>query len=295
MGMGPVRSFLSAFDSFVFKSFDMLGRSTRMEYWCVMPVVWTTMIGLLWWDGRGFWSRLEAGEMPSLNPLAYGSVLFVLISAIPRLTLAMRRLQDSGRKGKWAFLPYSAGFLALMAVFGLATSGAFSMTSDDGGIGAQISLAMMFASGSAEGFVLGLYHLINNIDSIQFVGQMPNASQFVEGMADNGMGGPAMAIPMLLILGIMFLYPPLAIFIYLLFMTLASQEGENAYGQPSTFGRGPKVAPKGEHNAFASYAVLTKQGRKPTESEIAARKETVHSLYEQRVLGRQRENASERS
>ena len=31
---------------------------------------------------------------------------------------------------------------------------------------------------------------------------------------------------------------------------------------------------------------LTKQDRKPTQEEVAARKEAVHSLYEQRVLGR---------
>ena len=48
-----------------------------------------------------------------------------------------------------------------------------------------------------------------------------------------------------------------------------------------------KSTAKGEHNAFASYAILTRQGAKPTDTEIAARKQEVHSLYEQRVLGRQ--------
>ena len=139
-----MRSFFRAYDSFLFKSFDMLGRSSRAEYWCVMPVLWAIMGILFWIDGRSMAFTLEAGELPSLNPLAYGSVLFILVTAIPRLTLSMRRLQDSGRKAKWVTIPYSAAVFALAGLFGLATSGAFVIEGDFSSAGMPMIYAFSF-------------------------------------------------------------------------------------------------------------------------------------------------------
>lgn len=279
-----MRSFFRAFDSFIFKAFDILGRSSRAEYWCVMPILWAVMVGLIWFDARSVAFTLDSGEMPSLNPLTYGSFLFILITAIPRLTLSVRRLQDSGRKAKWATIPYSAAFLALMGFFGLVTSGAFVIEGDFSG--AAMPMMYAFSSGSVDGTVLAIYEILSNIEHIRFVGQIPSGDQLATAMGDETMGGPATALPMLLMLGMMFLYPPLAMLLYTLFMTLPSEEDENAYGLPSNVNHGPKRAAKGEHNAFASYAILTRQDQKPTDEEIAARKATVHSLYESRVLGR---------
>ncbi|SDK41988.1 DUF805 domain-containing protein [Aliiruegeria lutimaris] len=280
-----MRRFFAAFDSFVFKSFDILGRSSRSEYWCVMPVLWAVMIGLALWDFRSIWNTLDGGEMPSVNPLVYGSVLFILLTAIPRITLAMRRLQDSGRKGKWATLPYSAGFLALMGIFGLATSGAFVVDTDFSDF--QIPAALLVNPTSTEAIVLTVFEFIQNIDSIHFVGSVPSAGDMSATIGRNTGADTSMVLPALIIMGMMFVYPPIALLIYLLLMTIASERDENAYGLPSHFDHGPRSNAKGEHNAFASYALLTRTEQKPTEAEIAARKQQVHSLYEQRVLGRQ--------
>ncbi len=292
-----MRKFFAAFDSFIFNFVNILGRSSRADYWCVMPVLWIAMIGLFWWDLRGFVFSLDAGEMPSLNPLAYGSVLFILVTATPRLTLAMRRLQDSGRKGKWAFLPFSAGFFALMGLFGVATSGitaAFmGMGNGAGGLGVDASFSQdmsfyhLAGRSAAEAVVLGLYEVLSNIEHLRLTGALPSFGEMAANFTANTANDPAMALPMILMICFFFFYPPVAVMAYILFMTMPSDEGENAYGLPSTTGRTPVRAAKGEHNAFASYAILTRQDQAPTETEIAARKETVHSLYEQRVLGRQ--------
>lgn len=279
-----MRSLFRAFDNFFFKAFDIMGRSSRAEYWCVMPILWAIMGGLFWIDLRGIDRAFSAGEIPSLNPLAYGSVLFILVTAIPRLTLSIRRLQDSGRRARWVTMPYSAAFLALMGFFGLATSGAFVVEGDFTDAGVPIAMALSF--GSAEGAAVAVYEILSNIENIRFVGQLPASGEIASAISNEAMGGPAATLPMLFMLAIMFLYPPLAMMLYTLFMSLPSDEDENAYGLPTNLGHGPKRSSKGEHNAFASYAILTRQGHKMTQEEIVARREAVHSLYESRVLGR---------
>lgn len=281
-----MRSFFSAFDSFFFKAFDFLGRSSRSEYWSVMIVLWVAMAGLIWWDARGFLATLDAGDSPSLNPFAYGSVIFILVTAIPRFTLAIRRLQDSGRKAKWATLPYTAFLLGVGAVVGVATSGALVV--ETGFAAEPIPLMLFFDFSSTDGIARTIHAVLGNLDKIHFVGQIPSGSDLAASVGNDAMGGPAATLPMILMALVMLLFPPLAMLIYTLFMSMPSEEGENAYGLPSNFDHGPKATAKGEHNAFASYAILTRQDRPPTEAELAARKETVHSLYEQRVLGRQR-------
>ncbi|NDR57257.1 DUF805 domain-containing protein [Aliiruegeria sabulilitoris] len=283
-----MRRFFAAFDSFVFKSFDILGRSSRSEYWCVMPVLWAVMLGLSWWDLRGIWNTLDGGEMPSVNPLAYGSVLFILLTAIPRITLAMRRLQDSGRKGKWAGLPYSAGFLALMGILGLATSGAFVPETDFSDF--EIPAALLVNPTSTEALVLTVFEFVKNIDSIHFVGAVAPTGEVTSAIGGSATADASMLLPALFVMGMMFVYPPIALLIYLLFMTFASDNDENAYGLPTNFTHGPKSNAKGEHNAFASYAILTRTDQKPSAAEVAARKQEVHSLYEQRVLRRRQQN-----
>ena len=128
--------------------------------------------------------------------------------------------------------------------------------------------------------------ILSNIENIRFVGHLPSGADMAAAVGNETLGGPAATLPMLLMMAMMFLYPPLSMLLYTLFMTMPSDEEENAYGLPSNLSHGPKQAAKGEHNAFASYAILTQQGKKLTDEQIAARKETVHSLYEQRVLGR---------
>ena len=175
--------------------------------------------------------------------------------------------------------------MALMGLFGLATSGAFVVDVDFDEF--RVPTALVTEPNSAEAMILTVFEFLRNIDSIRFVGSVPSAGDMASALGDSSNEGGAIAIAGLLIMGMMFVYPPIAVLLYLLFMTFASERDENAYGLPSSFDHGPKPKNKGEHNAFASYAILTRTDHKPTEEEIAARKEQVHSLYEQRVLGRQ--------
>lgn len=277
-----MRRVFKAFDSFVFNALDIMGRASRAEYWGVMPILWLVMLGLIWWDIRSVQLTLAAGEMPSFNPLTYGSFLMILLSAIPRLTLAMRRLQDSGRKAKWAFLPYTALLFGVTGLFGFAMSGALAY---DTGYG---TMPLMYNFGSAQGIAMAIHDILSNIENIRYVGQPP--SEIASGLGTTATsGGAGMAVPMLILFGLLTIFPPIALFFYVLIMLSPSDEDENAYGAPTSFDHGPKETAGGEHNAFASYAILTKQNRKPTADEIAARKEAVHSLYEQRVLGRQQQ------
>lgn len=278
----------AAYDSFLFKIFDFGGRSSRTDFWAVMPVLWLAMAGLLIMDFNMIWADLKAREIPPLNPFAYGFVLFYLVTFIPRLSLTIRRLHDSGKRGKWAFAPFTALILLAYLLLGL---GSALMTTNEVAMGAGLSVVALISMGSPELVWEAMFAIAahsNQIDWSSLSGaltaglQTPNLDNVVGGVAQQ----PEMAVPALLMICILVFGPMISMSLYFLFLIMPSSLDENAYGVPPGSNRRASAKAKGEHNAFASYALLTKQGHVPTEEEIAARKAEIHSLYQQRVLGR---------
>ena len=111
--MGPI----AAVESVVFKSFNFNGRATRSEYWWWGLAQFAIMFGCLFAD----MAKLSRLEQAPLNPLEYATVIFGLLTLLPNLSVAIRRLHDSGRSGFWYFIifvPFVGGlwFLVLMVL-----------------------------------------------------------------------------------------------------------------------------------------------------------------------------------
>jgi len=105
---------------------DFQGRSRRMEFW--MWILFTFIVGLVLGIIDGV-VGLRLGGTPTASPgmpsgLAFFSsmgilgILWSLVTLIPNLAVAVRRLHDTNRTGFWLLLPivpYATG-IALMIV-----------------------------------------------------------------------------------------------------------------------------------------------------------------------------------
>jgi uncharacterized membrane protein YhaH (DUF805 family) len=69
------------------------GRATRSEYWWYIAFQLTSLVAFL---------ALE--EVLGIGPA--GRVLWLLLTFIPGITAAVRRLHDTGRSGGWYFISY---------------------------------------------------------------------------------------------------------------------------------------------------------------------------------------------
>ena len=97
--------YIRAFQSYA----DFGGRATRTEYWLFQVLNAVIHYGLLFIAWRNDWS------MAVLVVL----ILYSLVSGIPRLALAIRRLHDTGRSGSWLLLYLLSifGWIALMFMY----------------------------------------------------------------------------------------------------------------------------------------------------------------------------------
>lgn len=290
-GAGPVGRIANAFEGFIFRGFNPFGRASRSEYWIVILIVWAAIIAFFLYDLTTIWGHLRAHERPSFNPFAYGSVLLWTITLIPRTTLAMRRMQDSGRSLKWAMLPFSAGIGLVWLVLGL---GSAMLTSMQGGTaeftilsflaliglmrsGAIWPLLYAFAEQAEPGAVLSflaeIYGLLPKPDlaaGAAYYGQLYSAA-------------PEVATPMLLATLAMTFGPFVMLALWFAFLLAPSNQGFNGYGEAR--GVDPvQPVKKGAHNPYAGYALLSEQFRESGKQSAEVRREEVSRLYRERVL-----------
>ncbi|SHI95084.1 Uncharacterized membrane protein YhaH, DUF805 family [Shimia gijangensis] len=111
--LGPI----AAVESAVFKSLNFTGRATRAEFWWWSLFQFLIMTGCIFADVI----KITNAETVALNPLGYSSFVFGLLTMIPNLSVAIRRLHDTGRSGFWyfiVFVPFVGGlwFLVLMVL-----------------------------------------------------------------------------------------------------------------------------------------------------------------------------------
>lgn len=298
-----MKNILSFFENFAFKAFDFSGRASPLEYWCVMPVVWLVILALLPGDVMEFWAFLLAREVPPLNPLYYDSFLVFVLTFVPRLSLTVRRLHDSGKSGKWAKLPFITVSSGLFLVLGLAAA---MMTSNavvtQAAVAASISIAMLV--NSPEAAWIAVFTAAQIVDAMgwdivwallsdAFGGAAPqvDVNRGVNALAQDMQTAPSLTIQGILVITLMICTPFVSAFMHLMFMLTPTEPGENSYGgmlDPAPM-RSPKkpVAP-GEkpHNPMAGYACLFER---TAEQEAALRikqKEELKELYRTRVLGK---------
>ena len=87
--MGPVDATLSVLANFA----EFSGRASRSEYWWFVAV-WTAVYLIILWLQR------NKSKMPE--------IVFVIITALPVMSVSFRRLQDIGHSGWWSVAEIAA-------------------------------------------------------------------------------------------------------------------------------------------------------------------------------------------
>ncbi|WP_264211033.1 DUF805 domain-containing protein [Leisingera thetidis] len=281
----------SAFESFAFKFLDFGDRATRLEYWCVIPVVWLLIFLMLPGEAAEVRGHLSRREVPPLNPFHYGSLGLFLFTFLPRLSLTVRRLNDAGRSGRWARLPFVAVSLGLMMSFGFATS---LPTADQSGLGVAVIAGGAVVAALSGGFWETMFNfaaIANAVNWDAVLGTLLGAAAKADVSAGlqtaqaTGLQNPAVELQFLFYSVFFGLVPALAILVHLYFMRLPSERDDNIHGASSA--QAPAHANQdSKRNAYAGYAYLTKRTGDEEKMLQAARKAQIRELYQSRVLGK---------
>tara|TARA_R110002110_G_scaffold88326_2_gene229997 strand:- start:13870 stop:14772 length:903 start_codon:yes stop_codon:yes gene_type:complete len=295
-----MKKFFSFFENFAFKAMKFDDRATPLEYWCVMPVIWVLIIAMIPGDAREFWNFLLARQVPPLNPFFYESLMLFLITFVPRLSLTVRRLHDSGKSGKWAKLPFVAVSSGLILTIGLGSAILTSNIGNGGsdGMGAMAAVGVGIAFGAPNddsiwGSVFSVAAILNAIgwDAIwglfaemQTKLPKPDVAGGISSIAADMQKDPALTSTMLLVMVIMIATPFVAIMLHFFFMISPSELDENSFGagkrKHKTLVEGPKSA-----NPFAGYKYLYARSPEQEAQLRISQKQEIQSLYRSRVLG----------
>ncbi|MGJ8615313.1 MAG: DUF805 domain-containing protein [Sulfitobacter sp.] len=289
-----MKTFFSYFENFAFKALKFDDRASPLEYWCVMPVIWLLIIAMIPGDARTFWNFLLSREIPPLNPFYYESFMLFVVTLIPRLSLTVRRLHDSGKSGKWAKLPYisvvsgiylSLGVLSAMASMGGGLGN--SMTVFAIGISmvmgnAESAWSAIFASAAVLN-AMGWDAIIAILSELSGPAQKIDIQQGIQAASRGAKTEPSLMLVMLIMVAL----PFVTAMLHLFFMISPSKpDYDRAGSAPMTMA---SLRQKGETSAnpFAGYKYLYERSAEQDAAHKAAAKDEIKSLYQQRVLGLQ--------
>lgn len=110
--MGPFKALDSVFSQYA----TFKGRASRSEYWWFVFMHFLILLCAI----AGDLYLLDPTVPPSLNPLAYFTSFWVIVTFLPQLAVTIRRLHDAGYSGLWyliAFLPFGALVLFVLMLF----------------------------------------------------------------------------------------------------------------------------------------------------------------------------------
>ncbi len=286
----------SYFENFAFKAFKFDDRASPLEYWCVMPVIWVLIIAMIPGDARAFWDFLLARQIPPLNPFYYESFTLFVVTIIPRLSLTVRRLHDSGKSGKWAKLPYVtvvSSFYLLIAGFAAMAS----MSSDTNGSLGMMGLVMALVFDSVDTvwpMIFAAAAMLNALgwDAIWAVlsemTSAPIATEFgqragriTQGFQDDPTNSGAVIVVTMILITAPFVTSMLHIF----FMISPSKPDHELYGGAPISGASLRQQGEVSKNPFAGYKYLYEKSPDQDAAHKEAAKQEIRSLYQQRVLG----------
>ncbi|MCC1494432.1 DUF805 domain-containing protein [Cognatishimia sp. F0-27] len=91
---------MAALESFLFNALKWNGRATRAEYWWAWLARFIGFFVVIFWD----MFAVFAADAPPVNPFSYLTIWFFVLTLIPSITLAARRLHDTGRSSMWWFV-----------------------------------------------------------------------------------------------------------------------------------------------------------------------------------------------
>ncbi|MGB3247307.1 MAG: DUF805 domain-containing protein [Sulfitobacter sp.] len=292
----------AAFENFVFRPFDFNGRATLLEYWLIMPLVWGLIIFLAHGDLTEMWAMLLERKVPPLNPLYWDALLVFLLTFIPRMSLTVRRLHDSGKSGKWAKLPFIALFSGFILVLGLlsamATSNVMAGGSQESGLGmAAIVMAIVYGSAeSAWDVIFGAAAVANAMgwDAIFAVlaelttpAQEINVSQGLANVANGVQNSPMEGGTMMIIMVLLITTPFVTAMLHLFFMISPTKPDHDLDSALPIAGASLRKQGEVSENPFAGYKYLYAKTPEQEAANKVAAQEEIKSLYQQRVLGRQ--------
>lgn len=291
----------SAFENFAFKAFDFSGRATLLEYWLLIPLIWALILFLAWGDAVEIWGFLLQRQVPPLNPLYWDSFVVFFITLIPRISLTVRRLHDSGKSGKWVKLPGIAVMSSVVLTVGIfsamASSDAMGSTAGNGL--SMIAILMAVAFGAADSAwnvifataaaanALGWDAIIALLSEMTTPAEQLDVRQGVSNFAGNFKDAPAEGGSILLIGLVMLATPFVAAFLHIFFMISPTKPDHEL--DSSTPIAGASLRQKGDisDNPFAGYKYLYDKSPEQEAAHKEAAKREIKSLYQQRVLGQQ--------
>lgn len=292
-----MQAFSTAFENFIFKTPNLWGRASPSEFWLIMPLIWGGLVAFLVMDLNQIWADLRLLKVPSLNPFDYGFVLLFIITWPSRITLTMRRLHDSGRSGRWAFVPYQAAVLSIWLVLGLMV--ATVTTSPNAGLALGATFGIGAFAVLANGFWPLMFTIAERVSLWDILDTLRRGIATVFGQiempdpivlsqsysSDYGLD-PAGGAVMSMVFFLLVFGPFILVGLWLLFLVLPGQTASNKFGEPSTPAQGISTRGRpGQHNPYAGYAVLSEQHKKKA-ADPEMRKAEVAALYRHRVLGK---------
>lgn len=106
-------SFGTAISTCFSKYVTFSGRATRSEFWFFILFLWLGALVLTFVDSFLFGTVVTDGASFSASTnTPYLSGLFMLVTFLPAISVAVRRLHDVGRSGWW----YWIGFVPLVGI-----------------------------------------------------------------------------------------------------------------------------------------------------------------------------------
>ncbi len=310
--------FPTSLANFIFKGFNFFGRSTRAEYWWILPILWVAIFGFFVFDVMTVWGQLQERIKPSLNPLRYDSALLFLITLIPRSALTVRRLNDVGRSPKWALLPLKSTVLTVFLVIGLASASLVSAVSDtaeqiatavetgtlettpivvpDQLKQAGFKFAMMTMFSTKDGWDVA-YNVAAATEGLNWFEALaglprPDLSAGFANIESLSETDPGMAAAMTFLLGFVSFGPVIfmSVFLFMMLSPTKLSAADRKYFDDSYSPPGTKTGGKDKSSAFASYAILAQiEDQKRDPNAMAAHRARgqaeAKALYRSRVLG----------
>jgi uncharacterized membrane protein YhaH (DUF805 family) len=283
----------AAFENFAFKAFDFNGRATRLEYWLIMPLLWGFIIFLFVGDVKEFWDFLLQRRVPPMNPLYWDSIVVFFLTLIPRMSLTVRRLHDSGKSGKWVKLPFTTVVTSFWLVLGLGIA-LLTLNGPGQEIGIMVLLMGVFGSsllGSADISVWSaLFSAAAAANAIGWDAIWEIMSNLMPAQADidinRGVSNAAQSDPAMLMIGALIVSLPFITGFLHLFFMISPTLPDHALDRHGPIS-GASLRRQGDvsDNPFAGYKYLYPKSEEQEAAHKAAAKEEIRSLYQQRVLG----------
>lgn len=295
-------SIANCFENFAFKAFTFDDTATPKEYWLVMPVIWAMILFLFALDARDIWSALAVREKVSLNPLSYASVMFFVITLVPRFSLTVRRLHDSGKRGKWAMLPVTCVVSGFWLVVGLCAALVASGAGGSGSAGsaglAALSLFAILTFSAIDSLWEVAFAVVAGIEAIGFnalwaalseifaASSGPKVQIDASQITDRVAAQPFESVSIIIWVVGAVCTPFVAAFLHLYFMICPTIPDK--YDSYSTGGGALTTLRKqGEtsHNPFEGYKYLYDLTPEQEAAKKARAAQEIKDLYRQRVLG----------